>query len=313
MNRANGLGQEENYVQNRPNILEISGGAQHFEEENPQAQEATKPHGKSFVWQEGEKMKERVQEKPHLSYSQINCYMTCPLKYRFHYIDQIEPPFVSSALAFGSCIHEAVGAFYQSFLEGESLSAGQIHDVYRQAWESHSKERPIRFFNGDTGETLTTKAQRMLEVFQESFDPTVQIIGIEEPFEVDLGKRIPPLVGWIDAVEQAPDGTVSVVDLKTASKRYSDNTVHSNVQLTCYSLGAKVLGFNGDTRFRLDVILKTQNPELIRYETTRNDADRERFLKLVKTVWQGIKKEVFFPKADWQCGQCPFLDHCKSW
>ena len=87
---------------------------------------------------------------------------------------------------------------------------------------------------------------------------------------MDLGKRIPPLVGWIDAVELAPDGTVSVIDLKTASKRYSDNTVHSNVQLTCYSLGAKVLGFNGETRFRLDVLLKTQNPELIRYETTRN-------------------------------------------
>ncbi|MGO9569777.1 MAG: PD-(D/E)XK nuclease family protein, partial [Desulfomonilaceae bacterium] len=101
--------------------------------------------------------------------------------------------------------------------------------------------------------------------------------------------------------------------LKTASKRYSDNTVHSNVQLTCYSMGAKVLGFNGDTRFRLDVLLKTQNPELIRYQTTRNDADRERFVKLVKNIWQGIKKEVFFPKADWQCGQCPFLDNCKTW
>ncbi len=26
-------------------------------------------------------------EKPHLSYSQINTYLTCPLKYKFHYID----------------------------------------------------------------------------------------------------------------------------------------------------------------------------------------------------------------------------------
>jgi len=51
-------------------------------------------------------------EKPHLSYSQINTYLTCSLKYKFHYLDQIEPPFVSSALVFGSCIHEAVGAFY---------------------------------------------------------------------------------------------------------------------------------------------------------------------------------------------------------
>ena len=130
---------------------------------------------------------------------------------------------------------------------------------------------------------------------------------------VRLGKRLPPLVGWIDVVEQAPDGTVTVADLKTASKRYSDHTVHANLQLTCYSLGAQTLGFNGDTRFRLDVLLKTQNPELIRYETTRTNADRERFLKLVKGVWQGIKKEVFFPKEDWQCGQCPFAGPCKEW
>jgi putative RecB family exonuclease len=253
------------------------------------------------------------QDKPHLSYSQINTYLTCPLKFKFHYIDRIEPPFVSSALAFGSCIHEAVGAFNQSCLEGDPLSAGQIHDVYRQVWESHAKERPIRFFNGESEQSLSAKAQRMLEVFREAFDPAVQIIGIEEPFEVDLGKRIPPLVGWIDTVELAPNGTVSVIDLKTASKRYSDQTVHANMQLTCYSLGAQVLGFNGDIRFRLDVLLKTQNPELIRYETTRTDADRERFLKLVKNVWQGMKKEIFFPKEDWQCAQCPFADHCKNW
>ena len=50
MNRAYGLGQEENYVQNRPNLLEIHSGTQDLEEEDPQAQEATKPYGKSFVW-----------------------------------------------------------------------------------------------------------------------------------------------------------------------------------------------------------------------------------------------------------------------
>jgi putative RecB family exonuclease len=258
-------------------------------------------------------MNEQAQDKPHLSYSQISTYCICPLKYRFHYIDKVEPPFTAAPLAFGSCIHEAVGAFYQSCLEGDPLSVSQIHDVYRQAWKSLYEERQIRFFNGDTEESLTAKAQRMLEVFHEAFDSSVQIIGIEEPFEIDLGKRIPPLVGWIDVVEQAPDGTITVADLKTASKRYSENTVHSNMQLTCYSLGAQTLGFNEDTRFRLDVLLKTKEPELIRYETTRTDADRERFLKLLKSVWQGIKKEIFFPKEDWQCGQCPFADPCKNW
>jgi hypothetical protein len=50
MNRVNGPGQEENYVQNRPDLLEIHSGTQDFEEENPQAQETAKPYGKSFVW-----------------------------------------------------------------------------------------------------------------------------------------------------------------------------------------------------------------------------------------------------------------------
>ena len=258
-------------------------------------------------------MNEQTQDKPHLSYSQINTYMMCPLRYRFHYIDQIEPPFVSAALAFGSCIHEAVAAFHQSCLEGDLLTPSQLIDVYSQVWSSHSNERPVRFFNGESEEKLAAKAKGILEVYCDSFDPQAQsIIGIEEPFEIDLGKRIPPLVGWIDAIELAPDGSVSIVDLKTAARRYSEQTVHSNLQLTCYSLGAQALGFNGDMHLRLDVLLKTESPELIRYETARTDEDQTRFLKLVKSVWQGIRKQVFCPKQDWHCSQCGFAEECQK-
>ncbi len=259
-------------------------------------------------------MNEQSQEKPHLSYSQITTYLTCPLKYRLHYIDEIEPPFVAAPLVFGSCIHEVAAAFHQSCLVGDPLTSSQLVDVYTQVWSTHSEERPVRFFNGDSEASLAEKAKGMLEVFHGAFDPEERsIIGIEEPFEIDLGKRIPPLVGWIDAIECAPDGTVSIVDLKTAARKYSEQTVHSNIQLTCCSLGARALGFNGDVRFRLDVLLKTQSPELIRYETTRTQEDRARFLKLVKSVWKGVKKQVFYPKQDWFCTQCAFAEACHEW
>ncbi len=253
------------------------------------------------------------ENKAHLSYSQVSTYLMCPLKYNLHYIEQIEPQFTPAPLAFGSAIHEAVAAFYQSVLEGDPISVSQMHDVYREIWAAQSKERVIKFFNGDSEASLFNKAQAMLEAFINSFDPSVQIVGIEEPFEVCLDDTIPPLIGWIDAVELSPNGTVTVVDLKTASKRYSDQHVQSNLQLTCYSLGAQSLGFNGETKFRLDVLLKTQKPELVRYETTRTDADRNRFIRLVKSVWQGIEKGVFYPKEDWQCGQCAYSDQCKLW
>ena len=153
----------------------------------------------------------------------------CPLKFNFHHMEQIEPQFTPAPLAFGSAIHEAVAAFYQSVLEGDPMSFSQMHDVYREIWAAQTKERVIKFFNGDSEASLFTKAQAMLEAFLSSFDPFVQIVGIEEPFEVCLEDTIPPLIGGIDAVELSPNGVVTVVDLKTASKRYSDQ------RRKCYS------------------------------------------------------------------------------
>ena len=75
-----------------------------------------------------------AQDHDHLSYSQVNTYLSCPLQYRFKYVDEIPPAFTSVALAFGSAIHEAVAAFYQTRLEGDNLKPDQMLDVYRDTW-----------------------------------------------------------------------------------------------------------------------------------------------------------------------------------
>ena len=66
----------------------------------------------------------------HLSYSQISTYQMCPLRYKLQYVEQIPPSFRSAALAFGSAIHEAVGAFYHQHLLGDFLRPDQMLDVY---------------------------------------------------------------------------------------------------------------------------------------------------------------------------------------
>jgi putative RecB family exonuclease len=248
----------------------------------------------------------------HLSYSAVSTYLTCPLRYRFHYIDQIPAAFTSSSLAFGSAVHEAVGAFYQTHLEGDSLRIDQMVDVYRQAWMSRNREE-IRFFNGDNENSLLEKAQQLLTVFHDSFDPSVSVLGVEEFFELPLG-GIPTFQGYIDLIEQSADGTVSIVDLKTASKKLTNANVQSNVQLTAYSLGAEALGFDPrNLSLRLDVLLKTKSPEMARYETRRSDADRYRFIKVLYQVWNGIEQGIFFPREDWHCQQCAWASNCTKW
>ncbi len=74
-----------------------------------------------------------AQDHDHLSYSQINTYLSCSLKYKFQYMDKISAAFTSASLAFGSAIHEAVAAFYQTRLEGDELRPDQMLDVYNFA------------------------------------------------------------------------------------------------------------------------------------------------------------------------------------
>lgn len=249
----------------------------------------------------------------HLSYSQISSYLTCPLRYRFRYIDQLPPEFIAAPLAFGTAIHEAVGAFYHQHLLGDGLLPHQMVDVYRAAWASTEAEA-IRFFNGDDSGVLLDKAKQLLSVFHESFDPTVGILGVEEFFSMDMGKRIPPLHGYIDVIEHGTDGSIVVADLKTAARRPSDAQVSQNIQLTAYSLGAAELGFDPEVlTLRLDVLVKTKEGKMVRLETTRTTNDRQRFIKLAKSVWKGIKREIFFPKQDWHCGQCCYSQPCKDW
>jgi putative RecB family exonuclease len=251
-----------------------------------------------------------AQDHDHLSYSQIYCYLTCSLKYRFQYVEKIPPAFTPAPLAFGSAIHEAVAAFYQTRLEGDELRPDQMLDVYLNSWRQAEK---VKFFNGDNEDSLREKATQLIQAFHDAVDPGTQVVGVEEFFELPLG-GLPPFHGYIDLIEQSAEGVVSIVDLKTASKKPSSATVQMNLQLTAYALGAEALGFDPDVlKLRLDVLLKGKVPEMVRFETHRPEEDRHRFISLIYGVWKGIEREVWFPRQDWHCSQCAWSAQCTEW
>ena len=45
-----------------------------------------------------------LKESLHISPSQVRTYLSCPLKYRFSYVEQRQPERISMALPFGSSI-----------------------------------------------------------------------------------------------------------------------------------------------------------------------------------------------------------------
>jgi putative RecB family exonuclease len=183
---------------------------------------------------------------PHLSYSQINCYMTCPLKYRFHYIDRLEEEFTSSALLFGSGIHAGIQAYLQSILEADPLRTDQILDVFREEWRG-SQGPKIRYSARESEEGLLNKASELFTLFVDQHDQAAEVIAVEEEFTIDVNQYaggaplpLPPLVGSIDAIVK--QGTTTLIDYKTASRKPSGDL--NPMQLVAYSLGATTLGYD---------------------------------------------------------------------
>ena len=63
-------------------------------------------------------------------------------------------------------------------------------------------------------------------------------------FFVCFASGVLPLFSQDEVTLESPDGRIWLSDLKTAAKKHGQNTAHSSLQLTAYSLGASTIGFD---------------------------------------------------------------------
>src|SRR5213593_1759705 len=95
-----------------------------------------------------------MRRQPHVSFSQIDQYLRCPLKYRFQYVDRLEPEFVPAALAFGSGIHGAAAFLYRGLARGERPPVADVQAYFDTLWTLETAHRPLRYPEKDTQASL---------------------------------------------------------------------------------------------------------------------------------------------------------------
>jgi len=79
--------------------------------------------------------------RDYISWSAISTFRTCPLKYKFRYIDGLPEESVSSALVFGTGIHTAVEQHYQAILSGDPKpDVDALLFSYRSSWLPHDPD-----------------------------------------------------------------------------------------------------------------------------------------------------------------------------
>jgi putative RecB family exonuclease len=123
------------------------------------------------------------------------------------------------------------------------------------------------------------------------------------------------MIGVMDLVEQDSGGTIVITEYKTTSKAYSTEQVERMFQLTIYNMAAKRNGFgNCEIVLKVDSLIKTQNPRLELFYTTRSDGDEKRAIKKIQEVWRGIQNKIFIPNEESRfCSKCEYRGYCDNW
>jgi CRISPR/Cas system-associated exonuclease Cas4 (RecB family) len=259
----------------------------------------------------------------HFSFSQLVTYLMCPMKYAHQYVYGTPWETRPAALPFGKAIHKTAESYYLTLMEtGEILPIEKLQDTFLAVFlgEADKGDIPLSFKKGEDLETLKGMGKELVRLFQENAQPQ-KIVAVEFPFSVKVpdlknGGNLPVrLEGVFDLVESDSEKTYAVVELKTASQRFSSVRLAYDQQATVYSYAMnrmRVATSEKSCLVRYDVLLKTKKSAFEQYYVTRTNEDHQRLIELINEVLRAIEERVFYRKMDWQCNDCQFRKACFS-
>jgi RecB family exonuclease len=233
---------------------------------------------------------------PHLSYSRINRYLTCPEQYRLYYIEKLRPKADSAGLVFGALIHVALAEFFRT---GKDPA-----ETFRRAWQN-LKDVKLRYNKRESWEDLSDKGESLLQKFVQEEAPKIQqVLGIEKKFELSISSLNLPFVGIVDLVARLKSHK-TIVDFKTAASDYEDHEVTLSDQLTAYWLADPEA-----KQVALCVLIKTKEPRIEWHFARRSPDHIGEYLDKVRLIAEDIEVGKFYKRAGKHCGYCDFLPVC---
>ena len=252
----------------------------------------------------------------HLSYSAINTFVRCPLKWYFRYVEKLPEEVIGAALAFGSAVHAGLERHFQQLLEtGNTPALDELLKAYDECWKSYDAKL-LKFGRGDDADSLRELGEKMFRAFRASefASPAGTIVGIEEPMRAEFVPGIPEVVARMDLAVQSDD-ELTVTDFKTSRGRWNSEQVAQQAeQLLVYAdLAGKVIG-GKQIKLQFAVLTKAKAPVLELHEVEFDSARLDRTKAVFSRVWDAIKSGNVYPApSPLNCHSCGYQTACRAW
>lgn len=235
-----------------------------------------------------------------LSYSAISTYLTCPLQYRFQYVEG-RPGLPSPALSFGSSVHAALEWLY-SVPTPHPATLDEHLEYLEKCWVSEGFESPeeeARYYF-QARSTLELYYRNNITGGAEGFKLPV---ALEHKFVVDLG--FCDLSGVIDRLDRDATGAFEITDYKTNRRLPPARRLREDLQLPLYQVAAKKIWDVPVSRVTFHYLLMDHKASFVITPEREDEA-----LHTVKSVAGRIEAGDFEPCKNNLCPWCDYAGDC---
>lgn len=245
-------------------------------------------------------MHNEQKRKMKLSFSAIDTFDRCPLKYKFGYIERPSVP-EKPEFFFGSLLHKIV----QQALAKDPIRVPieELNQTLEENW------REDIFESKDQSEDYKNLGLTMIRNFHADHTPGLtHIVAIERRFAIPLGDHI--LTGVIDRIDKLPYGPYEVIDYKTSTKLPAQPDIDRDRQLGIYHLAVENL-WPDAKEIRLTLYFLKHKTKMT---TKRLGSDitqlKDEIIKIAQKIEKATKKDDFPPRPNSWCDFCEYGHLC---
>lgn len=262
----------------------------------------------------------RPTERLVLSASALNTYADCPRKFQFQYVLRIPQKVKGSAVA-GSNVHRALEVFHKRHKDDwRDQPVERLLEIYEEVFAE------ARFEDEAEAKQWRERDHRILRSY---LDDEKQIEGeprhFEVPFRLNFEDLDAEFYGYIDRVDEHPDGSVEIIDYKTGSRKTANKIVGEDFQVPLYVAAFEDKGRDvkaGTLYWMRDAGDGTGPVERMRMERKPEgkpkgeftDEAMQAFRERVHEAVEGIRAGHFTEQPDdFGCSFCDYRLLCPAW
>ena len=267
---------------------------------------------------------ESVQERQggvreYISPSRLNCWLTCPLKWRLRYLDGIRTP-TTPALFVGKACHAALEVYYRHRQLGVTLDADAVIQRTLESWAQLVDEEKMDFDSPESETAMRQQVAGLVRVYLDAVPKDERPLAVEVAAEAplvdpDTGEDLGiPLLGVLDLVLESDAGPI-ITDFKTAARSSEPMEISHEIQLTTYAWLHRQITGQQEGGLEIRSLIKTKQPKVeLHPYAARTDAHFRRLFAVIREYLDALDSGRFNYRPGFGCGMCDFRGtHCSRW